>query len=323
MAKATKACRKCNNQFPSNRNTHSRSYCLDCSPPGSGNGYDLRHEETEIRRKESPSKRVKKKAKSKDKYPRWMKYSNEILREAVSVCISVSGVLRKLNIRPGGGNHAHITRRIRELGLDTSHFRRSIEFLRPDNNKLKAEDVLVLDRFNGRKESSQRLRRSMIESGVVYKCVSCPIINTYNGFPILLEINHKDENCLNNVLSNLEFRCPNCHQQFHQSIIKPLQEKPCCLTIKSPRAQSLTKKSIVVNKCIDCKKDISRRRNRCKSCAAKIRNKPKINWPTVDELLARLSYTSYVQLGKQLGVSDNAIRKHLIIYRNDINIVIQ
>jgi hypothetical protein len=51
-----------------------------------------------------------------------IKYTRELLEEAVKQSISVAGVLRLLGLRQAGGTQAHIGRRIREFGIDTSHF---------------------------------------------------------------------------------------------------------------------------------------------------------------------------------------------------------
>lgn len=64
-----------------------------------------------------------------------------------------------------------------------------------------------------------------------------------------------------------------------------------------------------------CGKQISSTATRCKSCAVRSRG-TKINWPPVNELLDMLSKSNYTRVGKQLGVSDNAIRKHLKRHQN-------
>jgi len=50
---------------------------------------------------------------------------------------------------------------------------------------------------------------------------------------------------------------------------------------------------------------------RCKSCAGKEVQIKKIEWPPVEILEERLKTTPYTTLAKELGVSDNAIRKHI------------
>jgi hypothetical protein len=49
-------------------------------------------------------------------------YTEELLREAVAASTSFAGVLRHLGLRQAGGTQAHIARRIRHFGIDTSHF---------------------------------------------------------------------------------------------------------------------------------------------------------------------------------------------------------
>ncbi len=53
---------------------------------------------------------------------RQSKYTLEILGEAVAASHSVAGVLRYLGVRWTGGSHAHISRRIKHYGIDTTHF---------------------------------------------------------------------------------------------------------------------------------------------------------------------------------------------------------
>ncbi len=68
------------------------------------------------------------------------------------------------------------------------------------------------------------------------------------------------------------------------------------------------------NKCNDCGyTPISTHSLRCKSCA-NTKRKPKIIWPPIGELLQKLAMSNYSALGRELGVSDNAIRKHIKKY---------
>jgi hypothetical protein len=52
------------------------------------------------------------------------KYTRELLTDAVTSSVGVAGVLRYLEIPWSGGTHAHISRRIKQFGIDTSHFKR-------------------------------------------------------------------------------------------------------------------------------------------------------------------------------------------------------
>jgi hypothetical protein len=77
------------------------------------------------------------------------------------------------------------------------------------------------------KDCSQDYRvKTIIESGtakkstavsylkrfVDYKCSSCGI-DSWNGKPITLQIEHKDGNPKNNTIENICWLCPNCHTQ--------------------------------------------------------------------------------------------------------------
>lgn len=51
---------------------------------------------------------------------------------------------------------------------------------------------------------------------------------------------------------------------------------------------------------------------KCSKCSnASKPSTPKIEWPSVSELTARIEASSRVQVAKELGVSETAVRKHL------------
>jgi hypothetical protein len=52
------------------------------------------------------------------------KWTNEQLRIAVAESRNVSQTLRRLGLRPVGGNYDTVRRRIDELNIDTSHWGR-------------------------------------------------------------------------------------------------------------------------------------------------------------------------------------------------------
>ncbi len=145
------------------------------------------------------------------------RYTSEQLREAVAASTSVMEVLRRLGIKPAGGSHTNIKRRIEREEIDTSHFfgQRSSHFLAGNKPKptKSPEEILVRRPIGSNRLEAAVLRRAMKASGVEERCVDCPVVDTYNGKPIRLEIDHIDGDYLNNELSNLAFRCPNCHSQ--------------------------------------------------------------------------------------------------------------
>jgi hypothetical protein len=110
------------------------------------------------------------------------------------------------------------------------------------------------------------------------------------------DVHHVDGNKLNWKPENLELLSHKDHANLHLH----------------PNAAT------VIRQCEECKKELSlRSQKRYNSekvfCSIKCssKHKEKINWPSNDELREKLAKSNYVQVGKELGVSDNAIRKRL------------
>jgi hypothetical protein len=137
------------------------------------------------------------------------KIRDEQYREAVRQSHSLAGALRLLGVVPEGGNYRVLHRAIERLGLNTSHFAgqswsRGVTLshrVRP------IEDYLS----NKYPIQSDRLRRRLIDEGVLERrCCGCKL-DTWLDQPIPLELDHIDGNHQNNALDNLRLLCPNCH----------------------------------------------------------------------------------------------------------------
>lgn len=143
----------------------------------------------------------------------YVKYKYEILKPIVDSSKSVAEVIRKLNLHQAGGTHSHISKKIKQYNIDTSHFTgqahsrdKKCLYLRKN-----LEDVL-LKRTSGNRQRAVVLRRALVESGFEYKCFKCGI-DKWNEKQISLQVNHKNRNWLDDSKENLEFLCPNCHSQ--------------------------------------------------------------------------------------------------------------
>ncbi len=145
------------------------------------------------------------------------RYTKDMLEEAARSSYSIADVMRKLNVQPAGGTHAHIKRRLSQFGIDTSHFtgqRWNVGARKRDgHNKRAAAEILKLRDENSRIEPARHLRRALLEIGRVYKCEWCSVGGTWNDLPFTLEIDHINGQRFDNRAENLRFLCPNCHSQ--------------------------------------------------------------------------------------------------------------
>ena len=137
------------------------------------------------------------------------KISDDQYREAVRQSHSIAGALRLLGVVPEGGNYRVLHRAIKRLDIDTSHFAgqawsRGVTVaprVRPIEDYLSNEYPI----------QSDRLRRRLINEGVLERRCSCCKLDIWMGHRIPLELDHIDGNHQNNALKNVRLLCPNCH----------------------------------------------------------------------------------------------------------------
>lgn len=260
-------------------------------------------------------------------------YSKEIIESVIYECDSLTDVIRALGKRPTGGLHNYLSKLVNEYGIDTSHFTfRKNGNQKSANNRRKPEDILVvIENQKMGRVKSHLLTRALIESGIEYKCSNAGCgISEWRGEKITLDVDHIDGNPLDCRLHNLRFLCPNCHRQTPTfgnkkknyspnsytcacGTPKNRESKTCAICYAKRKQLAQITKYYCSNEA--CGKELKTKATYCPSCYHESRRgiagKAKITWPPVDELVSALQESNYTQLSKQLGVTDNAIRKHL------------
>ncbi|MFE9459371.1 HNH endonuclease [Streptomyces californicus] len=138
-----------------------------------------------------------------------VRHTEERLRELVARSTSVADVVRGLGISPVGGNHAHISRRIVALRIDTAHFTTGSLGRRGASGP--TCDRLSLRTPADGRVPGDRLRKELVRRGVEEKCAECGNTGKWLGQPLRLEVDHVNGDWWDNRPENLRLLCPNCH----------------------------------------------------------------------------------------------------------------
>lgn len=143
----------------------------------------------------------------------YRRYDESQLRMIVAESSSFTEVCRKLDKKPVGGTITNLGLMCKRWGIDTSHmtgqgWNKGGKAL----NRKHYDDFLVMGTPSDHRIAPARMRKHLFEAGLQHKCNMCGI-DSWNGQPLVLEIDHIDGQYWNNMKENLQFLCPNCHSQ--------------------------------------------------------------------------------------------------------------
>jgi hypothetical protein len=234
-----------------------------------------------------------------------LKYTKEIVENAVKNNKSMASTIRYLGLDVNGGNHRTLTKYISFYKIDISHFTgqgwsigqtaENSDIIANANKKreLKNEDVFVENSCT----SDSVIRRKVKKYNLIkYACFECGNIGVWKDKQLTLHLDHKNGNHTDNRLENLRYLCPNCHQQ----------------TETWGNNSSNLVKCENLNKC-SCGANISKKAVNCIKCSNKLKAKIIVNI-SKDDLIRLLSVNNISKIAKLYNTSRTTIRKLKIKY---------
>lgn len=219
--------------------------------------------------------------------------------ELVKSSTSVAEIVRGCGFGSISGSYSTVKRRIKTDGLDVSHIPSG---LGSNRGRKFSPELIPLDQIlvEGSSYSRASLKRRLIRDGLIEnKCAKCGLGSTWNDELLILRLDHINGVNDDNRLNNLRLLCPNCDSQ----------------------TSTFSGRNAAQWKCLTCRKKVGRRVKYCKTCRPAISRVKfrKIEWPPLKELSIMLEQSSMVEVGRRLGVSDNAVRKMMNRMRMESN----
>jgi len=234
--------------------------------------------------------------------PRRPSFTEEQVRAAVPNARCYSDVLRAIGLRVAGGNFATIKKYIDEIWrIPTDHFdpRAASSVGLRRRQPVALREVLVLDSSYNRGDLKRRLYAEGLKARV---CELCAQTEEWNGRRMSLILDHVNGDARDNRLENLRIVCPNCNAtlETHCGRNKPRGRPP----IECRHCGGLFRMTYAGQRF-------------CSQRCAGLHQPRRVERPPYEQLLAEITETSYVAVGRKYGVSDNAIRKWVRAYERE------
>jgi hypothetical protein len=241
------------------------------------------------------------------------RYSEEEARKAVARSLSYSEVLRRLGMRPAGGNHQVLRRYVDEVWrIPTDHFDSSGSAIRNLHRAAKPlSEILVKESTYSRGKLKQRL----FEEGLKERrCEMCGQGECWNGAQMSLILDHINGVPDDNRIKNLRVVCPNCAATLDTHCGRKNRREPAMRSCERCGGEFMVK----YRGHRYCSRACGVRWDRSELRGRPVPEARKVDRPPYEELLNEIEATSYLAVGRRYGVSDNAVRKWVRFYERQI-----
>jgi hypothetical protein len=236
-------------------------------------------------------------------------YSRADVEDAIANSPSYSAALRRLGLRPVGGNFKTLRRLIAHYEISTDHFE-SIWTRRATYvpKCIPLEEVLVEHSTYNR----GKLKSRLYEAGLKQRrCELCGQGELWNGQPMSLIIDHINGAGDDNRLENLQIVCPNCAATL------------------DTHCGRRSKIDLNPRQCLHCGSEFRPKYSSHRYCSQLCGThagpghdphpeRRKVERPPYGQLMAELAETNYCAVARKYEVSDNAVRKWVRWYEADI-----
>ena len=239
------------------------------------------------------------------------RYGEKEAREAVAESHSYSEVLRRLGMRPAGGNHALLKKYLDDVWrIPTEHFDSGASVRRRPRTARPLSEVLVKGSTYSRANLKDRLFREGLKDR---NCEMCGQGECWKGRWMSLILDHVNGVPDDNRIENLRIVCPNCAATLDTHCgRKNRRDRPtrACARCGREFVAKYRSHRYCSHSC-GCRWDRRRLRGRPNPDARKVER------PPLEQLLAEIEATSYLAVGRKYGVSDNAVRKWIRFYESE------
>lgn len=223
------------------------------------------------------------------------RYSEAEAREAVGASMSFSEALRRLGMRPAGGNHMTLKKYVQIWDISTAHFDPAAARI-PRRPAVPLEKVLIEHSTYSRRSLKKRLYAEGLKQRA---CELCGQGEQWQGRRMALIIDHINGVATDNRLENLQIVCPNCAATLETHCGRNVRLTRECVVCREP-FQPTDRRQRHCSRSCSCRTEP----NRLRAVAART-----VDRPPYDQLMAEIAETSWSAVGRKYGVSDNAVRK--------------